>query len=69
MFNVDLLLKTLDRFSFFLERSPVHPDNYFHHSNCTWIVTAPVGKVVEIKSVQLNALGAFGASRAYFYVS
>ena len=33
----------------FFDRSPVHPDNYFHDSNCTWIVTAPPGKVVEIK--------------------
>ena len=30
-------------------QSPVHPNRYFHNTNCTWVVTAPSGKVVEIK--------------------
>ena len=30
-------------------RSPLHPDTYFHNTNCTWILTAPPGKVVEVK--------------------
>ena len=30
-------------------QSPVHPDNYFHNSNCTWIITAPADRAVEIK--------------------
>ena len=30
-------------------RSPVHPDSYFHNTNCTWVITAPPGQVVEIK--------------------
>lgn len=29
--------------------SPLHPDRYFHNTNCTWTVTAPRGKSVEIK--------------------
>ena len=30
-------------------RSPVHPDSYFHNTNCTWVITAPQGQVVEVK--------------------
>ena len=30
-------------------RSPVHPDSYFHNTNCTWVITAPEGQVVEVK--------------------
>ena len=30
-------------------KSPVHPDTYFHNTNCTWVITAPPGQVVEIK--------------------
>ena len=30
-------------------RSPVHPDSYFHNTNCTWVIRAPPGQVVEIK--------------------
>ena len=30
-------------------RSPVHPDSYFHNTNCTWLITAPPDQVVEIK--------------------
>ena len=30
-------------------RSPLHPDTYFHNTNCTWILTAPPGNVVEVK--------------------
>ena len=30
-------------------QSPLHPDRYFHNSNCTWVITAPEDKVVEIK--------------------
>ena len=29
--------------------SPVHPDQYFHNTNCTWVITAPQDRVVEIK--------------------
>ncbi len=29
--------------------SPVHPDRYFHNTNCSWVITAPEGKVVEMK--------------------
>ena len=30
-------------------RSPVVRGSHFHNSNCTWTITAPLGKVVEIK--------------------
>ena len=30
-------------------RSPVVRGAHFHNSNCTWTITAPPGKVVEIK--------------------
>ena len=30
-------------------QSPVHPSQYFHNTNCTWVITAPEGKVVEVK--------------------
>ena len=29
--------------------SPLHPDTYFHNTNCTWVISAPPGKVVELK--------------------
>ncbi|XP_023337929.1 cubilin [Eurytemora carolleeae] len=30
-------------------QSPVHPDNYFHNTNCTWSIQAPRDQAVEIK--------------------
>ena len=30
-------------------RSPLHPDTYFHNTNCTWTITAPTNQVVEVK--------------------
>ena len=29
--------------------SPLHPDTYFHNTNCTWVITAPEDMVVEVK--------------------
>lgn len=29
--------------------SPLHPDRYFHNTNCTWFIEAPVGKSVLVK--------------------
>jgi len=29
--------------------SPVHPNEYFHNTNCTWVITAPPNMVVEFK--------------------
>ena len=26
-------------------RSPLHPDRYFHNTNCTWVITAPTNMV------------------------
>ena len=26
-------------------RSPLHPDRYFHNTNCTWVITAPSNMV------------------------
>ena len=37
-----------------LIKSPVHPNNYFHDSNCIWTITAPHNKVIEIKFTKLE---------------
>ena len=29
--------------------SPTQNEDYFHNLNCTWIIQAPAGKVVELK--------------------
>ena len=28
--------------------SPLHPDTYFHNTNCTWVISAPEDMVVEV---------------------
>ena len=35
-------------------QSPVHPDNYFHDSNCTWRIEAPSNMAIEIKFNKLE---------------
>ena len=35
-------------------QSPVHPDNYFHDSNCTWTIQAPANMAIEIKFNKLE---------------
>ena len=36
-------------------RSPIQEGNgYMHNLNCTWVIQAPEGKVIELKQVLFN---------------
>ena len=41
-------------------RTPAHPTSYYNNANCTWLLTADSGKVVQLKSVTLRISSALG---------